>query len=94
VVITMGCGETCPVLPGKRYVDWPVDDPAGQDLETVRLILDDIDVRVRRLLASLWEAPARRKPEGQAGVDRWSAGSGSRPYTHGAKTTSRPSGSR
>src|SRR5947209_13108123 len=36
VVITMGCGETCPVLPGKRYEDWPVEDPAGQDLETVR----------------------------------------------------------
>jgi len=57
VVITMGCGETCPVLPGKRYEDWPVDDPAGQDLATVRRILDDIDARVRRLLADL--APPR-----------------------------------
>lgn len=53
VVITMGCGETCPIFPGKRYEDWTVDDPAGQDLETVRRIVDDIDARVRRLLASL-----------------------------------------
>src|SRR3712207_7209281 len=43
VVVTMGCGETCPVLPGKRYEDWPVDDPAGQDLDTVRRIVDDVD---------------------------------------------------
>ena len=53
VVISMGCGETCPVFPGKRYEDWPVEDPAGQDLETVRVIVDDIDARVRRLVASL-----------------------------------------
>ena len=53
VVITMGCGETCPVFPGKRYEDWPVDDPAGQDADTVRRIVDDIDRRVRALLASL-----------------------------------------
>lgn len=53
VVITMGCGETCPVFPGKRYEDWAVDDPAGQDLGTVRRIVDDIDTRVRRLLAEL-----------------------------------------
>lgn len=53
VVVTMGCGETCPVFPGKRYEDWPVDDPAGQDLETVRRIVDDIDARVRDLLAGL-----------------------------------------
>ena len=53
VVVTMGCGETCPVLPGKRYEDWAVDDPKGQDLETVRRIVDDIDDRVRRLLAEL-----------------------------------------
>ncbi len=57
VVITMGCGETCPVFPGKRYDDWPVDDPAGQDLETVRRIVDEIDARVRNLLAEV--APAR-----------------------------------
>ncbi len=53
VVITMGCGETCPVFPGKRYEDWPVADPKGQDLDTVRAIVDDIDRRVRELLASL-----------------------------------------
>ena len=53
VVITMGCGETCPVFPGRRYEDWPVDDPAGQDLDTVRRIVDDIDARVRNLLAEV-----------------------------------------
>jgi arsenate reductase (thioredoxin) len=53
VVITMGCGETCPVLPGKRYEDWPVADPKDRDLDTVRAIVDDIDTRVRTLLADL-----------------------------------------
>jgi len=53
VVVTMGCGETCPVFPGKRYEDWPVDDPAGQDVATVRRIVDDVDERVRGLLAEL-----------------------------------------
>ncbi len=53
IVVTMGCGETCPVFPGKRYEDWTVDDPKGQDLETVRRIVDDVDARVRALLASL-----------------------------------------
>jgi arsenate reductase len=57
VVITMGCGETCPVVPGTRYEDWTVDDPAGQDLETVRRIVDDIDGRVRALLADLQPTP-------------------------------------
>lgn len=53
VVVTMGCGETCPVFPGTRYEDWPVADPAGQDLATVREIVDDVDRRVRALLAEL-----------------------------------------
>ena len=53
VVITMGCGETCPVFPGKRYEDWQVEDPKGQDLDTVRRIVDDVDRRVRALLAEL-----------------------------------------
>jgi arsenate reductase len=53
VVITMGCGETCPVFPGKRYEDWEVDDPAGRDIGTVRRIVDDIDLRVQQLLTSL-----------------------------------------
>jgi arsenate reductase (thioredoxin) len=53
VVVTMGCGETCPVVPGRRYEDWPVEDPAGQDVAAVRRIVDDVDARVRRLLAEL-----------------------------------------
>jgi arsenate reductase len=53
VVVTMGCGETCPVFPGKRYEDWQIPDPKDQDLETVRRIVDDVDVRVRRLLSEL-----------------------------------------
>ncbi len=53
VVITMGCGDACPVYPGKRYEDWTLDDPAGQDLETVRRIRDQIDARVRPLVADL-----------------------------------------
>jgi arsenate reductase len=53
VVVTMGCGETCPVFPGKRYEDWVVDDPAGQDIDAVRRIVDDVDARVRRLLDEL-----------------------------------------
>jgi protein-tyrosine-phosphatase len=53
VVITMGCGDACPVYPGKRYEDWPVDDPAGRDLDAVRRIRDEIDDRVRRLVAEL-----------------------------------------
>jgi protein-tyrosine-phosphatase len=57
VVITMGCGDTCPYLPGKRYEDWDLDDPAGQDLEAVRPIRDEIERRVRALLESLDVAP-------------------------------------
>lgn len=53
VVITMGCGDTCPVLPGKRYLDWKLDDPAGQGVEAVRPIRDEIEGRVRGLLAEL-----------------------------------------
>ena len=49
----MGCGETCPVFPGKRYEDWTVDDPAGQNLDTVRRIVDDVDARVRTLLGDI-----------------------------------------
>jgi arsenate reductase len=53
VVVTMGCGETCPVFPGKRYEDWEMPDPKGQDLATVRGIVDDVERRVRALLAEL-----------------------------------------
>ncbi len=53
VVVTMGCGDECPVYPGKRYVDWELDDPAGKSLEDVRPIRDEIERRVRDLLADL-----------------------------------------
>ena len=53
VVITMGCGDACPVYPGKRYEDWELEDPAGKDLETVRRIRDEIEERVRVLLGEL-----------------------------------------
>jgi arsenate reductase len=53
VVITMGCGDACPIYPGKRYEDWELDDPAGKDLETVRRIRDEIEERVRSLLEEL-----------------------------------------
>lgn len=53
VVVTMGCGDACPVFPGKRYVDWEVPDPAGQPLEEVRVIRDDLEQRVRGLLGEL-----------------------------------------
>jgi protein-tyrosine-phosphatase len=53
VVITMGCGDACPLYPGKRYLDWDLDDPAGQPLATVRRIRDDIQARVRALLVEL-----------------------------------------
>jgi protein-tyrosine-phosphatase len=53
VVITMGCGDACPIYPGKRYEDWELEDPAGKDLETVRRIRDEIEERVRNLLGEL-----------------------------------------
>ena len=53
IVITMGCGDTCPHYPGKRYEDWELDDPAGQPLDAVRSIRDEIDNRVRALLEQL-----------------------------------------
>jgi protein-tyrosine-phosphatase len=53
VVITMGCGDACPIYPGKKYEDWELDDPEGQDLETVRRIRDEIDARVQKLIAEL-----------------------------------------
>ena len=53
VVITMGCGDACPIYPGKKYEDWQLDDPAGQDLETVRRIRDELDQRVQKLIGEL-----------------------------------------
>ena len=53
VVITMGCGDACPYFPGKRYLDWKLDDPAGQGVAAVRPIRDEIERRIRGLLAEL-----------------------------------------
>jgi arsenate reductase len=57
VVITMGCGDACPIYPGKRYEDWVVEDPDGKDLEAVRQIRDDIDGRVQRLVTDVLDSP-------------------------------------
>jgi arsenate reductase len=52
-VITMGCGDACPIYPGKKYEDWELDDPADEDVEAVRRIRDEIDERVQRLIGEL-----------------------------------------
>jgi len=57
VVITMGCGDACPIFPGKRYEDWELDDPAGQGIEAVRPIRDEIRGRIEALLTELLPAP-------------------------------------
>jgi len=61
VVITMGCGDTCPIYPGKRYEDWKLDDPAGQGVDAVRPIRDEIEQRVLGLLAELRPTDVRAK---------------------------------
>jgi len=53
VIISMGCGDTCPIYPGKRYVDWEIEDPAGKGIELVRSVRDQIEKRVRELLVEL-----------------------------------------
>jgi protein-tyrosine-phosphatase len=53
VIVTMGCGDACPVFPGRRYIDWELEDPAGRSVEDVRPIRDDIERRVRSLLGEL-----------------------------------------
>ncbi|WP_395108326.1 arsenate reductase ArsC [Actinomadura sp. SCN-SB] len=58
VVVTMGCGDACPIFPGKRYLDWDIDDPQGKDIEEIRPIRDEIERRVRALLGEL-HVPAR-----------------------------------
>jgi len=58
VVITMGCGDACPIFPGKRYLDWQLTDPAGKTAEQIRPIRDDIDARVRQLVSELVAASA------------------------------------
>jgi len=60
VVVTMGCGDACPLFPGKRYVDWELDDPAGGDIEEIRPIRDKIEGRVRALMAELGVEPIVR----------------------------------
>ncbi|ORW01079.1 phosphotyrosine protein phosphatase [Mycobacterium kyorinense] len=57
VVVTMGCGDTCPFIPGKRYEDWELPDPAGQPIEAVRPVRDEIEARVRQLLKELGIEP-------------------------------------
>jgi arsenate reductase (thioredoxin) len=74
VVITMGCGDACPFYPGKRYEDWVLDDPAGQNLEQVRPIRDEIETRVRKLIAELLPAP-----HDPAADQRWQRPPGSAP---------------
>jgi arsenate reductase len=59
VIVTMGCGDTCPYYPGKRYLDWELEDPAGKPVDAVRPIVDDIDRRVQSLLVDLIE-PAKQ----------------------------------
>jgi arsenate reductase len=68
VVITMGCGEACPFYPGKRYLDWEVADPAGQPLEVVRAIRDDIRQRVENLLTQLGVLAGARGEDSQRQV--------------------------
>jgi arsenate reductase len=58
VVVTMGCGDACPVFPGKRYLDWELDDPAGKTVDEVRSIRDQIDERVKSLVNELLKTPA------------------------------------
>lgn len=58
VVVTMGCGDACPVFPGKRYIDWEIEDPSGKSVEQVRPIRDELEQRVRNLMAEL-KVPAR-----------------------------------
>ena len=64
IVITMGCGDACPIFPGKRYLDWQLEDPAGQPLEVVRRIRDDIDARVQALVAELLPAATQAVSDG------------------------------
>jgi protein-tyrosine-phosphatase len=66
VVVTMGCGDSCPLFPGKRYVDWVVEDPSGKPIEEVRPIRDDLERRVRALLTELGEATGATAAHGEA----------------------------
>lgn len=63
VVVTMGCGDECPYYPGKQYVDWELADPSGKEIEQVREIRDEIEHRVRNLMADLGVQPTTRAPK-------------------------------
>ena len=91
-VITMGCVETCPVFPGRRYEDWPVDDPAGQDVDTVRRIVDDVDARVRALPSELVAARGwpRRASGGPRMMPRPATGGGAGGISYGPTRTATP----
>lgn len=65
VVITMGCGDACPVFPGPRYLDWDLDDPAGKDLDVVRLIRDEINTQVLDLVSHLLDDGSNPEPSGE-----------------------------
>lgn len=65
VVVTMGCGDTCPFFPGKRYEDWELTDPAGQPIDVVRTVRDDIEARVRKLTAELLQTEPDPVPSPQ-----------------------------
>jgi arsenate reductase len=69
VVVTMGCGDECPFIPGKRYIDWNLDDPAARPIEQVRIIRDEISRRVSELVTQL-DAPDMQNPEFDAEVAR------------------------
>ncbi len=65
VVVTMGCGDACPVFPGKRYIDWELSDPAGRSVDEVRVIRDDIEERVRHLIRTLVTPTAETEGVGE-----------------------------
>ena len=69
MVITMGCGDTCPIYPGKRYEDWELDDPAGRDLDAVRRIRDEIDVHIKKLVGELVPTPWDPRRSAGSAVD-------------------------
>jgi arsenate reductase len=72
VIVTMGCGDACPYFPGKRYEDWKLDDPAGQDIDTVRRIRDDIRDRVAKLLGEVRSPRPHRAITGQP-IGQWTS---------------------
>ena len=84
VIVTMGCGDACPVYPGRRYLDWPLDDPAGRPIEEVERIVDDITARVRTLVAEIDAAGDRLPAENL--LSTWSPRNGLPHATEGLQT--------